>query len=418
MFSFALCLVLAAGGQNPYGPLEGLKILKPADTVDTKSTPAPEGAVVLFNGKSTDAWEHKGGKRPVGWKVTDAGQLEIVGGTGGDIVTREKFAGPFLLHVEFRVPYMPKASGQGRGNSGVYVQGRYEVQVLDSYGLESKDNDCGGIYSVAKPLVNACKAPTVWQAYDIDFTPPVFEGGKKVKQGVISVRQNGVTIHDKQNITQDNTTSGLGGNPAEGGPVLLQDHGNPVQYRNIWLVKKATANVKAVVVPRALVVKDAPKAVVVKEAPPRVVEAPKAVVVKDAPKAVVVKDAPKAVVVKDAPKAVVVKDAPKAVVVKDAPKAVVVKDAPKAVVVKDAPKAVVVKDAPKAVVTSRAVVTATPKAVVVKDAPKAILPASASEASPGTAVVATDAPKAGRERLLRKNPSLLSRLRDKFRSGR
>ena len=384
MFSFALCLVLAAGGQNPYGPLEGLKILKPADTVDTKSTPAPEGAVVLFNGKSTDAWEHKGGKRPVGWKVTDAGQLEIVGGTGGDIVTREKFAGPFLLHVEFRVPYMPKASGQGRGNSGVYVQGRYEVQVLDSYGLESKDNDCGGIYSVAKPLVNACKAPTVWQAYDIDFTPPVFEGGKKVKQGVISVRQNGVTIHDKQNITQDNTTSGLGGNPAEGGPVLLQDHGNPVQYRNIWLVKKATANVKAVVVPRALVVKDAPKAVVVK----------------------------------DAPKAVVVKDAPKAVVVKDAPKAVVVKDAPKAVVVKDAPKAVVVKDAPKAVVTSRAVVTATPKAVVVKDAPKAILPASASEASPGTAVVATDAPKAGRERLLRKNPSLLSRLRDKFRSGR
>ncbi len=393
MFSFALCLVLAAGGQNPYGPLEGLKILKPADTVDTKSTPAPEGAVVLFNGKSTDAWEHKGGKRPVGWKVTDAGQLEIVGGTGGDIVTREKFAGPFLLHVEFRVPYMPKASGQGRGNSGVYVQGRYEVQVLDSYGLDSKDNDCGGIYSVAKPLVNACKAPTVWQAYDIDFTPPVFEGGKKVKQGVISVRQNGVTIHDKQNITQDNTTSGLGGNPAEGGPVLLQDHGNPVQYRNIWLVKKATANVKAVVVPRALVVKDAPKAVVVK-------------------------DAPKAVVVKDAPKAVVVKDAPKAVVVKDAPKAVVVKDAPKAVVVKDAPKAVVVKDAPKAVVTSRAVVTATPKAVVVKDAPKAILPASASEASPGTAVVATDAPKAGRERLLRKNPSLLSRLRDKFRSGR
>ena len=384
MFSFALCLVLAAGGQNPYGPLEGLKILKPADTVDTKSTPAPEGAVVLFNGKSTDAWEHKGGKRPVGWKVTDAGQLEIVGGTGGDIVTREKFAGPFLLHVEFRVPYMPKASGQGRGNSGVYVQGRYEVQVLDSYGLDSKDNDCGGIYSVAKPLVNACKAPTVWQAYDIDFTPPVFEGGKKVKQGVISVRQNGVTIHDKQNITQDNTTSGLGGNPAEGGPVLLQDHGNPVQYRNIWLVKKATANVKAVVVPRALVVKDAPKAVVVK----------------------------------DAPKAVVVKDAPKAVVVKDAPKAVVVKDAPKAVVVKDAPKAVVVKDAPKAVVTSRAVVTATPKAVVVKDAPKAILPASASEASPGTAVVATDAPKAGRERLLRKNPSLLSRLRDKFRSGR
>ena len=87
-------------------------------------------------------------------------------------MTKEKFDGQFKLHVEFRVPYVPKATGQGRGNSGVYVQGRYEVQVLDSYGLDSKNNDCGAIYSVAAPSVNACKAPTVWQSYDIEFTPP------------------------------------------------------------------------------------------------------------------------------------------------------------------------------------------------------------------------------------------------------
>jgi len=178
MHSFTLCLALLAGGQASYGPLDGLKILKPADTQDHPTTPAPAGAVVLFDGKSTEAFQHRDGKSPIGWKVTPEGFLEV---KGGDIVTKEKFSTPMHLHVEFRVPYMPKASGQGRGNSGVYVQGRYEVQVLDSYGLDSKDNDCGGIYGVAKPLVNACKAPTVWQAYDIDFTPPVFEGGKKIE---------------------------------------------------------------------------------------------------------------------------------------------------------------------------------------------------------------------------------------------
>lgn len=240
MLGLAAGLALLASSQNYYGPLEGLKILKPEDTVDIKSVPAPGGAVVLFNGKSTNAFQHRDGKSPIGWKVTDQGYLEVTAGKGGDIVTKEKFNEPILLHVEFRVPYMPKATGQGRGNSGVYLQGRYEVQVLDSYGLDSKDNDCGGIYGVAKPLTNACKAPTVWQAYDIDFTPPVYEDGKKVKEGVITVKHNGEVIHDKQALTKDNTTAGIGGNPSEAGPILFQDHGNPVQYRNIWLVKKST----------------------------------------------------------------------------------------------------------------------------------------------------------------------------------
>ena len=131
---------------------------------------------------------------------------------------------------------MPNAKGQGRGNSGIYLQGRYEVQVLDSYGLDSKDNDCGGIYEVAKPLVNACKAPTVWQSYDIYFTAPVFQDGKKVKPAVVSVVQNGVPIHKAQAIPVDNTRAGLGGDPGTPGPIMLQDHGNPVQFRNIWLV--------------------------------------------------------------------------------------------------------------------------------------------------------------------------------------
>ena len=154
---------------------------------------------------------------------------------GGNIITKQAFDGSFKLHVEFRVPYMPQAKGQGRGNSGVYVQGRYEVQVLDSYGLDSKDNDCGGIYSVAKPLVNACKAPTVWQSYDIEFHSPKCTDGKKTEPARITVLHNGVKIHDNVKIDKDNTTAGLGGDPCKPGPIMLQDHGNPVQFRNIWL---------------------------------------------------------------------------------------------------------------------------------------------------------------------------------------
>lgn len=220
---------------DPYGDLGDFKLKKPEDKESVKSVPPPEGAVVLFDGKSLDRWAAKGdAKKAAPWKLVDGGAVQVA---GGDIVTKDLFGGHFKLHVEFRVPYMPKASGQGRGNSGVYVQGRYEVQVLDSYGLDSKDNDCGGIYSVAKPLVNACKAPTVWQSYDIDFQAPKFTDGKKTEPGVITVLHNGVKIHDAVKITKDNTTSGLGGDPSKPGPIMLQDHGNPVQYRNIWLVK-------------------------------------------------------------------------------------------------------------------------------------------------------------------------------------
>lgn len=232
--SLAAVVLAAVPTFAQYGDISDLTVKKPEDKQNVKSTPPPEGAIVLFDGKTLDQWASRSdAKKPAPWKLVEGGAMQA---GGGDIITRDQFDGHFKLHVEFRVPYMPKASGQGRGNSGVYVQGRYEVQVLDSYGLDSKDNDCGGIYGVAKPLVNACKAPTVWQSYDIEFWAPKFEGGKKVEPARMTVVHNGIKIHDNLTITKDNTTAGLGGNPSKPGPILLQDHGNPVQYRNIWLV--------------------------------------------------------------------------------------------------------------------------------------------------------------------------------------
>jgi hypothetical protein len=232
--SLAVCLLGAAPAFPQYGDIGDLKILKPEDKQDVTSEPPPKGAIVLFDGKTLDAWVSRNDpKKPASWTLVDGGGMQV---QGGDIMTKQTFGGHFKLHVEFRVPYMPKATGQARGNSGVYLQGRYEVQVLDSYGLDSKADDCGAIYGIAKPLVNACKAPTVWQSYDIDFHAPKFTDGKKSEPGRVSVVHNGIKIHDDVKLTKDNTTAGRGGDPSSPGPILLQDHGNPVQYRNIWLV--------------------------------------------------------------------------------------------------------------------------------------------------------------------------------------
>lgn len=231
--SLTLVLALAVRAEEPYTPFPADKLAKPADGESVAPAAPPEGAILLFDGTNLDAWQARNGGGSAPWKLVD-GAAQVNG--GGDIVTKKLFDGHFKLHVEFRVPYMPQSGGQGRGNSGVYLQGRYEVQVLDSYGLDSKDNDCGGIYGIAKPLANACKAPAVWQAYDIEFWSPKCEDGKKREPAVISVRHNGIVIHDRVKLTTDNTTAGAGGDPCSPGPILLQDHGNPVQYRNVWLV--------------------------------------------------------------------------------------------------------------------------------------------------------------------------------------
>ena len=220
---------------DPYGDISDLKIAKPEDKVDVKPTPAPAGAVVLFDGKDLENWTRTDGKTPPGWEILPDGVMQVKPGTG-NIITKEKFDGHFKLHVEFRVPYLPDKHGQARGNSGVYLQGRYEVQVLDSYGLKAQDDDCGAIYEVSAPSVNACKAPTAWQSYDIEFTAPKCEDGKKTADPHITVYQNGVKIQDNVDITKDNTRAGLGGDVCTPGPIMLQDHGAPVQYRNVWLI--------------------------------------------------------------------------------------------------------------------------------------------------------------------------------------
>jgi len=193
----------------------------------------PAGAIVLFNGKNFKQWKHtrkKPGADSVQWELLKGGAMEVKKGTGS-IVTKKKFT-DIKLHVEFRTPFMPDARGQGRGNSGVYLQERYEVQVLDSYGLEGKDNECGGIYKIGAPMVNMCAPPTQWQTYDITFYAP----GAEKTNAQVTVVHNGVTIHD--NISLPKPTGGaLDSDVTKTGGIYLQDHGNPVQYRNIWLVE-------------------------------------------------------------------------------------------------------------------------------------------------------------------------------------
>lgn len=149
------------------------------------------------------------------------------------VTTADAF-GDAHWHIEFCLPYQPHDRGQARGNSGAYVQGCYEVQMLDSFGLEGKDNECGGIYKAAAPAVNACLPPLAWQTYDIDFTAPRFENGAKVASARMTVRHNGILIHD--NVEIPTLTPG-GPQKVERptGPLHLQNHGNPVRYRNIWV---------------------------------------------------------------------------------------------------------------------------------------------------------------------------------------
>lgn len=192
----------------------------------------PAGAVILFDGSNLDAWESQNVGQPVKWKLLPVGVVEVAG--GGNIISKEKF-GDHQLHLEFRLPYMPRESGQARGNSGVYLQSRYEVQVLDSYGLEGEDNEGGGIYQIARPRVNMCAPPLQWQTYDIEFFQAKRDAsGKKTANARITIRHNGVLIHE--NLELPRVTGGAV-DDREGVPagLKLQDHGNPVQFRNIWI---------------------------------------------------------------------------------------------------------------------------------------------------------------------------------------
>ena len=193
----------------------------------------PAGAVVLFDGKDLSAWTGRDGK-PARWPVAEGSFA--VGPKLGDIKTARAF-GDFALHVEFQIPLMPDARGQARGNSGVYLGGVHELQVLDSFGLKPQANDCGAIYQQIIPAVNACKPPLRWQSYDIMFRKARVEAGKVAARARVTVVQNDLTIIDDKPI--DPTPGGISMEPGKDGPILLQDHGNEVRFRNIWIVPAA-----------------------------------------------------------------------------------------------------------------------------------------------------------------------------------
>lgn len=192
----------------------------------------PPGAIILFDGTNLEKWQdRKTGAEPK-WKLVD-GAAEV---NGGDIETKDKF-GDFTLHVEYMIPHEPEhAKGQHRGNSGVYLQGRYEVQVLDSYGIEADRQGNGAIYMVKAPDKNVSKPPGEWQSYHIEFRAPRFnDRGEKEANARITVIHNGEKIHNDVEIPG---TTGGGDKevPPAVGPLRLQDHGHKVRYRNIWIV--------------------------------------------------------------------------------------------------------------------------------------------------------------------------------------
>ena len=184
---------------------------------------APEGAVVLFDGKSGDAF-------------TDPKKF-VDGLMSQGITSKQKFQS-FSLHLEFLLSYMPAARGQGRANSGCYMQGRYETQILDSFGLTGEHNECGGIYTISKPRINMCLPPLQWQTYDVEYTAAKFDSdGKKTANAKMTVLHNGVKIHDNVELPKATTAAPVAEGP-EPGPIYIQDHGNPIRFKNIWLVEK------------------------------------------------------------------------------------------------------------------------------------------------------------------------------------
>jgi len=190
----------------------------------------PSDAIVLFDGKDLSKWSSMEGGL-ARWIVRD-GYMQVNG--TGNIRTKAEF-GAVQLHVEWATPEKVEGDGQGRGNSGVYLQGRYEIQVLDSYNNKTyPDGQAGAFYGNFPPLVNASKKPGEWQTYDIIFHPPKKNAEGKLIPGSFTVLHNGVLIQDHIPVESSTTAANFSG-VSEKGPIVLQDHGNPVRYRNIWL---------------------------------------------------------------------------------------------------------------------------------------------------------------------------------------
>ncbi len=232
-------------GQGSHGAGVRFDLRKVARSSPTLGAKPPAGAIVLFDGKNFDQWHH-GGNRPVSWHLLDNGAMEVrsaksnqdrQNGIGGDIQTKQNF-GDCRVHLEFRYPVEPGKSGQGRGNSGFFFQGDYEVQILNSYALQGWWNECGALYKTSPPRVNAARPPMEWQTYDVEYTASVWKDGKKVSPPRITVRHNGVLVHHDEEIPHAtaHAFTTRDAEPKGDGPIRLQDHGNAIQFRNIWVL--------------------------------------------------------------------------------------------------------------------------------------------------------------------------------------
>ena len=197
---------------------------------------APSDAIVLFDGTNLSKWQGRDGAAQ--WKVEN-GYMEVVPKTG-DIRTKEEF-GSVQLHLEFACPSEVKGSSQGRGNSGVFLMGLYEIQVLDGYDNPTyADGVTGAIYGQFPPLVNATRKPGDWQGYDIVFEAPIYNGEKLLKPAYVTVFLNGIVLHNRKEAmgpTGHKNVSSYEKPHGPKGPLKLQDHGDLVRYRNIWMRK-------------------------------------------------------------------------------------------------------------------------------------------------------------------------------------
>ncbi|MGH9160748.1 MAG: 3-keto-disaccharide hydrolase [Vicinamibacteraceae bacterium] len=240
------CLVLMAAGvlvaaQQGYEPTPG-EMPPPAEAAPVvtpgDSAAPPSDAIVLFDGKDLSHWVSEKGQGAAGWKVEN-GYMEVVKGAGG-IATKQRF-GDSQLHIEWAAPAEVEGESQERGNSGVFLQGVYEVQVLDAYQNETYfHGTAGSVYKQHAPLVNAARKPGEWQTYDIIFRAPTFDSsGAVTAPAYVTVLWNGVLVQDHVEVKGTTTHQGAPKYEAHGAelPLLLQDHGNPVRFRNIWIRK-------------------------------------------------------------------------------------------------------------------------------------------------------------------------------------
>lgn len=237
VFVTVICVlaITGCGQQEPkWAPHDSSRpkpaVISPADNFGQP----PSDAIILFDGTDTSQWQHGNGE-PVKWKVEN-GYMEVVKKTG-DIFTKRSF-GDCQLHIEWASPEQvnEKDAGQKRGNSGIFLMNNYEVQILDSYeNATYADGQAAAFYGQYPPLVNASRKPGDWQSYDISFVRPRFKkNGKVARKGRITVFHNGVLVHNNVEILGETRTN-QNIPHADSMPVSLQDHGNPIRFRNIWI---------------------------------------------------------------------------------------------------------------------------------------------------------------------------------------